>query len=103
MITAKMNGTRRPVRISESAWPATVARLVRGEIVDIEVAEPRKLAAEAPRYLEVPDAKDSDVADSRLPRSPPSPLSNLRQSSPVGRRERSIRRTWFGVTTSQSS
>jgi hypothetical protein len=102
MITATMNGTRRPVRISDSAWPAIVTRLVRGEIVGIEVAEPRKLSAEAPpRYLEVPDAKDA--TDSRLSRSSPSSRSNSRQSSPVGRRKRSISRTWFGVATTRSS
>ncbi|KAK7444259.1 hypothetical protein VKT23_015269 [Stygiomarasmius scandens] len=36
-IQATMNGTRRTVRISESAWERTVSRMVRGEVVAIEI------------------------------------------------------------------
>ncbi|KAG5653513.1 hypothetical protein H0H81_012586 [Sphagnurus paluster] len=34
MISAKMNGESRVVRISESAWVGAVTRLLRGEVID---------------------------------------------------------------------
>jgi len=91
-IVATMNGERRAVRISESAWVAAVARLLRGEVIDIQVRPPPQSADskdQPPQYLEVP----------QLPRmyrsTPPSPNSS-RSPSPSSRSDRGSSRPWFG-------
>lgn len=88
-IQATMNGTKRAVRISESAWTSTVSRMLRGEVIDIEVVDDRKTDP-PPRYLEVPDSKEIPEY-SRRTRSTPS----SRASSPAGRSERNSK-SWFG-------
>lgn len=60
-----MGGQKTRVRISESAWKPTVAHLMRGEVLDIEIREDpdekwnRREKDPPPGYLEVPnpDAK----------------------------------------------
>jgi hypothetical protein len=98
-LQATVNGNRRRVRISESAWPSAVSRLLRGEVIDIEVVEERtKEEKDAPpRYLEVPDIKvnDMSISDNRRSKSAPS----SRQSSPSleekAEGETTNARTWF--------
>ncbi|KAG7449631.1 uncharacterized protein BT62DRAFT_597588 [Guyanagaster necrorhizus] len=92
---ATVAGIRTSVRISASAWASTVSRMLRGEVIDVEIAEAKK-EDEPPQYLEVPEAKE-DYA--RCYRSAPSSRSNsrTRQSSPtpsLNSGEKS-RRTWF--------
>jgi hypothetical protein len=100
-LQATMNGNRRRVRISESAWPSAVSRLLRGEVIDIEVVEERMKGEkdEPPRYLEVPDIKVNDMSisdrDGRRSKSAPS----SRQSSPSLEEKAEVEttnaRTWF--------
>ncbi|KIY63225.1 hypothetical protein CYLTODRAFT_146047 [Cylindrobasidium torrendii FP15055 ss-10] len=40
-IEASMNGKRQPVRISRSAWASTLGKMLRGEVIDIEVFDDR--------------------------------------------------------------
>jgi len=94
-ISAPVNGERRPVRVSESAWPAAVARLLRGEVIDIQVRPlPRSADTKEhpPQYLEIPDTFNS----SRLSQSsPPSPHSHSREPSPSRRSEKGSSISWF--------
>lgn len=90
-ISAPVNGERRSVRISESAWPAAVARLLRGEVIDIHV-RPLPAKDQPPQYLEVP----LDSA-SRMSRSSPPSRTHARESSPsCGGEKSSSPRSWFG-------
>ncbi|KAF8222654.1 hypothetical protein L208DRAFT_1321397 [Tricholoma matsutake] len=88
-ISAPVNGERRSVRISESAWPAAVARLLRGEVINIQV-RPLPLKDQPPQYLEVPDR------DSRLSRSSPPSRTHSREASPSCGSEKGSSRSWFG-------
>ncbi|KAK7045645.1 hypothetical protein VNI00_007478 [Paramarasmius palmivorus] len=54
-VSATMGGEKKHVRISESAWPSTVKRMIRGEVVDVEIAPDGKETPPPPMYLEVPD------------------------------------------------
>jgi hypothetical protein len=98
-LQATMNGNRRRVRISESAWPSAVSRLLRGEVIDIEVVEERTKDEKdsPPRYLEVPDIKVNDVSISEGRRTKSAPSS--RQSSPFPEEKAEVEttnaRTWF--------
>jgi hypothetical protein len=38
-LLAMINGVKKPVRVSESAWSSCISRLAPGEVVDIEVVE----------------------------------------------------------------
>jgi len=91
-IVATMNGERRAVRISESAWVAAVARLLRGEVIDIQV-RPQPQSADSkdlpPQYLEVPQL-------SRMSYSTPPSRNGSRSSSPSSRSDRGSSRSWFG-------
>jgi len=63
-----MNGTKKTVRISESAWESIVSRLLRGEVIDIQV-EPlieKEKYEDPPKYSEAQDQHISsqDVATS---------------------------------------
>lgn len=93
-IQASMNGARRTVRVSESAWTSTVSRMLRGEVLDIQLQDEKPSADAPPQYLDVPKLQDAEERKSRsAPSSPPS----SRRSSPSGaRRERSISRWGFG-------
>ena len=86
-ISAPVNGERRSVRISESAWPAAVARLLRGEVIDIHL-RPLPLKDQPPQYLEVPDPT------SQLSRSSPPSRTHSREGSPSCGSEKP--RSWFG-------
>ncbi|GLB37778.1 hypothetical protein LshimejAT787_0408290 [Lyophyllum shimeji] len=92
-ITAKMNGERRHVRISESAWVAAVTRLLRGEVIDIHVRPPPGFVdtkePPPPQYLEVPQTT------LRHSSTPSSPRSRSRDPSPSPS-ERGSSRSWFG-------
>jgi len=92
---ATVAGTRTAVRISASAWASTVSRMLRGEVIDVDIVEDKK-QDEPPQYLEVPDSKEGDYA--RWSHSAPASRSNsrTRQSSPTpslsgGEK----RRSWF--------
>ncbi|KAF5345285.1 hypothetical protein D9758_008418 [Tetrapyrgos nigripes] len=62
-IQATMNGTRRTVRISESAWEETVYKMVRGEVISIEILpEDRKLVEAPPKYV----ARPTPASESHL-------------------------------------
>ncbi|KAK0212629.1 hypothetical protein DFS33DRAFT_1377106 [Desarmillaria ectypa] len=94
---ATVAGIRTSVRISASAWASTVSRMLRGEVIDVDIVEDKK-QDEPPRYLEVPDNKEGDYR--RWSRSAPSSRSNsrTRQPSPtpsLNDGEKS-RRSWFG-------
>jgi len=56
-IQATLAGVRRSVRISESAWAPTAARLLRGQVVDVQVRPAASLdhKAQLPKYSEVPE------------------------------------------------
>ncbi|KAK0486013.1 hypothetical protein IW261DRAFT_1559445 [Armillaria novae-zelandiae] len=91
---ATVAGTRTSVRISASAWPSTVSRMLRGEVIDVDVVEDKK-QDEPPQYLEVPDSKERDYTWSR---SAPTSRSNsrTRQSSPpTSLNDGEKRRSWF--------
>jgi hypothetical protein len=98
-ISATMGGERRAIRISESAWVAAVARLLRGEVIDVTVKplpkSPKSSDAkdiEPPQYLEVPQP----VSQSRASRSTPASPAHSRQTSPSGQSEKGSSRSWFG-------
>jgi len=55
-----MNGSKKTVRISESAWESIVSRLLRGEVIDIQV-EP---SIEKEKYESPPDY--SEAQDQRI-------------------------------------
>ncbi|KAJ7594641.1 hypothetical protein C8J56DRAFT_444248 [Mycena floridula] len=93
-IPATVGGTRQKVRISSGAWPSTIVRMLRGEVIDISITdskEEKEKEAPPPQYLEVPDTD----YNSRLSRSSPSSRCNSRASSPSGRSEKSSR-SWIG-------
>jgi len=57
---ATVSGQRHVVRISESAWVGAVSRLLRGEVIDIQVRSPPHtvvLKDEPPQYLETQNTK----------------------------------------------
>ncbi|RXW21910.1 hypothetical protein EST38_g3928 [Candolleomyces aberdarensis] len=97
---------RLPVRISESAWPSAVARLLRGEIIQIYIREANGKDGKGskeilpptppPQYLDVPkvtfggETSKSKGPASRQPRSTPT----SRAGSPAHRENH--RRSWFG-------
>lgn len=93
MLQANMSGTKRCVRVSESAWPMTVCRLVRAEVVEVVVTEDRKSSpaptteAPPPTYLEVPGT--STAVDEK-----PVARTKSRSPSPSGRRSPSGL-SWF--------
>jgi len=97
LATFTSRGETRAVRISESAWPAAVARQLRGAILDILVApdpnakeEEKDLAP--PQYLEIP------VSIERKSRSTPSSPASSRHPSPSPlRSQKSSRRSWLGI------
>jgi hypothetical protein len=70
-------GDQRTVRISESAWAPAVARLLRGDVIDIEVQGSKE--EPPPHYLDVPSSKAS--LRSRSPSRSPSPKSEKGGSS----------------------
>jgi len=79
-IDAKMNGVTLSVRISESAWVATVARLLRGEIINIVVRQPLCLDTKEmppPRYRQVSQSSrhhnSSALSSHRMKGLSPSP------------------------------
>ncbi|KAL0955984.1 hypothetical protein HGRIS_002163 [Hohenbuehelia grisea] len=101
-ITATMSGTRTQVRISESAWAPAIARLLRGEVVDIvvdrkpETMDMRQLQDAPPMYLDVPDSKEA--MEYRMSRSCPGSRVQSRQSSPSARSVKSTdksSRSWW--------
>ncbi|KDQ27624.1 hypothetical protein PLEOSDRAFT_158498 [Pleurotus ostreatus PC15] len=99
-ITATLGHSKAQVRVSESAWCAAIARLLRGEVVDVRVVEADvSISIDPPRYLEVPDTKETSSDfynannDIRESRSAPSSRSPSRQASPSGR-IRSHRSWW---------
>lgn len=93
-ITASMGGHKHTVRISESAWSPTIARVLRGEVIDIVVGgDSEKLgilpmtshrrisdaaADPPPRYLVVPGHEPERSRHVRVTKSNP----NSRRSSP---------------------
>lgn len=92
---ATVAGTRTSVRISAGAWASTVSRMLRGEVIDVDIMEDKK-QDEPPQYLEVPDSKEGDYM--RWSRSAPASRSNsrTRQSSPTpSLNGGEKRRTWF--------
>lgn len=91
-ILASMGGERRMVRISESAWPAAVARLLRAEIIDINVRQDDSKEP-PPLYLAVPQLTEGVHRKSLS--APSSPRSHSRSSSPSGRSEKGSSRHWF--------
>ncbi|KAF4598123.1 hypothetical protein EYR38_006519 [Pleurotus pulmonarius] len=99
-ITATLGQSKQQVRVSESAWCAAIARLLRGEVVDVRVVEGDiSLSIEPPQYLEVPDTKEASEFyntnnDIRESRSAPSSRSPSRQPSPSSGRMRE-RRSWW--------
>ncbi|KAF9006360.1 hypothetical protein BDZ89DRAFT_1025669 [Hymenopellis radicata] len=71
---ATMNGARRTVRISESGWAPTSAKLLRGEVIDVTLKPPRSaesLVDAPPQYLEVPDVKMGTIRRLRRARRLP--------------------------------
>ncbi|KAF9262929.1 hypothetical protein L218DRAFT_928540 [Marasmius fiardii PR-910] len=54
-VNARLNGEKRPVRISEGAWSFTVNGMITNEVVNVVVApeSDRKDYAPPPHYLEV--------------------------------------------------
>lgn len=87
-VNALAQGQRRAVVISQHAWSAVVARLLRGEIIQVHV---KRESREPPMYLEVPD-HDSKEARDYYSRSVPSSRSNsrTRASSPSAKSVNSI-------------
>ncbi|TFK44860.1 hypothetical protein BDQ12DRAFT_673703 [Crucibulum laeve] len=88
VIVANMSGERKPVRISESAWPAAVARLLRAEVIDIVVRpDPNDIKEKEapPMYLEVPqlDGSGKEKDSLRHSRSAPSSRTHSRSRSPT--------------------
>ncbi|KAG6866386.1 hypothetical protein C0991_004669 [Blastosporella zonata] len=84
---AKMDGQRRVVRISEFAWNAAVARLMRGEVIDVCVRQlPDSKETAPPQYLEIPQQQQYVVASApSSPKREPAELPTTRRS-----------RSWFG-------
>ncbi|KIY50293.1 hypothetical protein FISHEDRAFT_71899 [Fistulina hepatica ATCC 64428] len=101
-ISASMSGQRQVVRISAGAWPAAVARLLRGEVIDIRVRPTSVISQNErsgdfscldgdnlppPKYLEIPEApKKRSSSWSRQ-------SSRSRRSSPASKE--SCTRKWF--------
>ncbi|KAJ3536013.1 hypothetical protein NMY22_g6228 [Coprinellus aureogranulatus] len=98
-------GERCPIRISESAWPSAVSRLLRGEIIDVFLradSQPDLKNAQdfppPPMYLEVPKVTYPQPTKTgsnakKAPSSRSTPSS--RASSP----NLENRRSWFGGIT----
>lgn len=90
-VSAHMGGGKQHVRISESAWAATVARLLRGEIIQVDIrSDPTLLKDAPPIYLEVPQETDGTKRHSH---STPSSRSHSRAPSPASVQHR---KSWFG-------
>ncbi|KAF9268689.1 hypothetical protein L218DRAFT_954133 [Marasmius fiardii PR-910] len=78
-ISATLNGEKRSVRISESAWSFSVTRMARGEILNVVVApeSDRKVdSVPPPQYLEAPEpidgsSKETSAFSSRAPSASP--------------------------------
>ncbi|KAF9039489.1 hypothetical protein BDZ89DRAFT_1156942 [Hymenopellis radicata] len=86
---ATMNGARRTVRISESGWAPTSAKLLRGEVIDVTLKPPvnglKSRSAESlvdapPQYLEVPDVKMGYYSAPVSRASSPAPSARSRKS-----------------------
>ncbi|KAJ2914401.1 hypothetical protein MD484_g6016, partial [Candolleomyces efflorescens] len=100
-VTSTFGAEKRHVRISESAWASAIARLLRGEIVDVYIREdptgkeipPPTLP---PRYLEIPKVTFPGESSSKGK----SPTSRQPRSTPTSRAgspsHREHRRSWFG-------
>ncbi|KAH0588747.1 hypothetical protein H2248_004553 [Termitomyces sp. 'cryptogamus'] len=93
-INAKMNGDRlQSVRISASAWPAAVSRLLRGEVIDVCVYTPPTVRhsdskdVAPPQYLEVPQLYHSTSVPSSPRRRSPSPSCSVHSEK--------TKRSWF--------
>ncbi|KAF9012473.1 hypothetical protein BDQ17DRAFT_704566 [Cyathus striatus] len=84
-IVANINGGRKHVRISDSAWIATVARLLRGEIIELHIRPDTSEKDAPPLYLEVPVINDGEDKPLQNSRAAPSSRASLRtrQSSPA--------------------
>ncbi|ESK93629.1 hypothetical protein Moror_1527 [Moniliophthora roreri MCA 2997] len=91
-VSATMGREKKYVRISESAWPSTVKRMVRGEVVDVEVAPEKGYLPPPPSYLEVPDELSSRRESKSMP---PSRTSSPTPSDKTVGRSRS----WFRLRT----
>lgn len=72
-VTATMSGAKARVRVSPSAWAAATARLLRGEVIDVEVDGESEAP---PQYLDVPHMTEKA-------RSAPCSRSHSRESSPA--------------------
>ncbi|KAK7444260.1 hypothetical protein VKT23_015270 [Stygiomarasmius scandens] len=71
-IQATMNGNRKTVRVSESAWERTVSRMVRGEVVAIEILPwPEDTAEAPPKYIQASFAGSSGTGVEKRSRSLP--------------------------------
>ncbi|KAJ7209699.1 hypothetical protein GGX14DRAFT_631590 [Mycena pura] len=83
----------RVVRISESAWPAAVARQLCGGVIDILVSpDPNS----PPTYLAVPtDMIKEEIEILRKTRSAASSPPPSRHPSPSGRSTKSAKRSWL--------
>jgi len=98
-ISVNVQGERRHVRISESAWPGTVGRLLRGEVIDVGVRPDPSAAIAPPQYLEVPSKEPAVTQQKpvRHSRSTPSSRSHSPVSSNQSDKGGSTRvRSWFG-------
>ncbi|TFK23923.1 hypothetical protein FA15DRAFT_670009 [Coprinopsis marcescibilis] len=88
-VTSSFNGERQPVRISESAWSSAVARLLRGEVIDVYVRgeADSKERVPPPQYLEVPGKSGSRQSQSNPSSRAASPASS----------DAKTRRSWFSA------
>ncbi|KAK7473050.1 hypothetical protein VKT23_001154 [Stygiomarasmius scandens] len=69
-IQATMNGNRKTVRVSESAWERTVSRMVRGEVVAIKIL-PEDTAEAPPKYIQAGFAGSSGMGAEKRSRCLP--------------------------------
>ncbi|KAF9456942.1 hypothetical protein BDZ94DRAFT_293818 [Collybia nuda] len=92
-VYATMNGERRSVRISESAWAPAVARLLRGEVIDISIRplpQPSGTKDQPPQYLDVlPQTRLSE------PRLTPTYPVRCKEPLPGRRSDKGSSRHWF--------
>ncbi|KIK09123.1 hypothetical protein K443DRAFT_671626 [Laccaria amethystina LaAM-08-1] len=100
-ISVNVQGERRHVRISESAWPGTVGRLLRGEVIDVGLRPDPSAVIPPPQYLEVPSKETAVVQPKpksvRHSRSTPSSRSHSPAPSNQSDKGSSTRiRSWFG-------
>lgn len=98
-ISVNVQGERRHVRISESAWTGTVGRLLRGEVIDVGLRPDPSAVIPPPQYLEIP-SKEPAVAQPRSVRhSRSTPSSRQHSPTPSSQSDKggSTRiRSWFG-------